>query len=103
MAEWVEVGSIPAGPQGPIGPQGPPGPEGPQGPLGPMPSPGFKFTQGEVSTVWDIVHDLGFDPAGILVIDPNGDLWEPIAIYIEPGYRVRLTFGSSVRGVVYLS
>lgn len=100
MAEWVEVGTIPQGPQGPPGPQGP---AGPQGPVGPMPTPGFKFTQPELSTVWDIVHDLGFDPAGILVVDPTGDLWEPIAIYIETGVRVRLTFGSSVRGTAYLS
>ena len=100
MTEWVEVGNIPVGPAGPEGPQGPPGPPGADGT---SPRPGFQFTQGELSTVWDIVHDLGFDPAGILVVDPDGNLWEPIAIYIEPGVRVRLTFGSSVRGTAYLS
>src|SRR5262245_52472938 len=53
------------------GPQGPPGPTGPIGPAGPMGPPGppgtdiggvFMHSQGTPSTVWTVVHNLGFHP-----------------------------------------
>jgi hypothetical protein len=102
------VGPIPenyvmpvVGTVGPPGPTGPPGPQGPPGPTGT--GTGFVYTQSTPSTVWEITHNLGYDPGGISVEADNGDIWEPVVIYREPGVVVRLTFGDSVAGKAYLS
>lgn len=100
-AAWEPVGSI-------RGPQGPQGPTGPQGPVGPPGSgeggSGFKHLQQEASTVWDIEHSLGYDPAGVFVRALNGDVWLPITLtYPTSGQIARLTFPTTIAGTAWVS
>jgi hypothetical protein len=56
------------------------------------------------STVWIIEHRLGFDPAGILVVDADGFQLDGFGVqYLVPGQLLRLSFDISVAGVAYLS
>jgi len=69
------TGSVgPQGPQGPIGPAGPTGAQGARGPQGIQGPPGtltnfnvsvvsFTYEQQSPSSMWTIVHNLGFKPA----------------------------------------
>lgn len=83
------------------GEQGPPGEQGDSGPQG---GGGFVHSQGVASTVWDIFHSLGYDPAGIRVIAVGGDEWYPTnVIYLTPGEVTRLTFADSIVGTAWVS
>jgi hypothetical protein len=62
------------------------------------------FEQNVPSTVWLIEHGLGFDPAGITVVDADGFQLDGYAVqYLTPGQILRLSFDISVAGVAYLS
>jgi hypothetical protein len=64
----------------------------------------YKHTQEAPATVWDVHHDLGYDPAAFLVVDLAGDRWWPRRIeFIEPGQTVRLTFTQSIAGTAHTS
>lgn len=89
MAQWVAIGSI-------RGPQGPPGTGEGGG--------GYKHLQQAAATVWDIEHDLGYDPAGAHVVATNGDVWLPTSLtFPTPGQIARLTFPQSIAGTAWVS
>lgn len=93
--------------QGPPGPQGLKGDKGDQGevgPQGPAANNAYLHTQSVPSTVWDVDHQLGFDPAAIRVYIVNGDeVWPATVTYVSPGQIVRLTFDYSVAGTARVS
>lgn len=92
MATWELVGTI-------RGPQGPPGPPGAGEGGG-----GIVHVQTVESTVWDIEHNLGYDPAGVHVRATNGDVWLPVHLtYPTPGVIARITFPQSIAGTAWLS
>ena len=86
-----------------------PGPQGPQGgvgPEGPAYDGGGAYTHVQVapSTVWDVDHGLGFNPAGIRIIDVAGDLWYPLNVtHPQQGQVTRLTFPESIAGTADVS
>lgn len=85
---------------------GPQGPAGQQGPEGPAYDGGGAYThvQEAPSTVWDINHGLGFNPAGIRVIDVAGDHWWPLNVtHPQSGQVTRLTFPESIAGTADVS
>ncbi len=62
------------------------------------------FAQTTPSTVWVIDHFLGFDPAGVLVVDADGFALDGVGVqYLIPGQTLRLTFDIAFAGVAYLS
>jgi hypothetical protein len=64
----------------------------------------FIFTQAMVATQWTVTHNLGFDPAGVLVLDASGDTVEGAGvIYDTPGVALRVVFDIPLAGSVYLS
>lgn len=80
---------------------------------GPIPAPpgggeevfgefAFEYTQSTPSTVWTIEHGLGYHPAGIQVVDSNGDIHHPVIVYLDEN-TVRLTLAIPVTGTAYLS
>lgn len=56
------------------------------------------------STIWPIMHELPFLPAGLVVTSPDGSrrLYPQRVSYPAPG-RVRLDFTRPVPGIAYLS
>jgi hypothetical protein len=64
---------------------------------------GCTPNQTSASTAWIIDHNLGFDPAGILVIDAEGDRQWPQITYPITKKRIRLDFSAAVTGTAYLS
>jgi hypothetical protein len=93
--DWTPVGNV----RGPAGPPGPPGPPG-NGEGG----GGYTHTQQDASTVWDIQHNLGYNPAGVRVVDTSGDVWLPVDLtYPTPGQVARLTFPQTIAGTAWLS
>lgn len=64
---------------------------------------GYTHHQTSGSAFWIIDHNLGFDPAGILVIDAEGDRQWPQITYPITKQRVRLDFSEAVTGTAYLS
>lgn len=62
------------------------------------------YEQNTPSTVWHVEHGLGFDPAGVLVVDADGFQLDGFGVqYLLPGQTLRLSFDISVAGVAYLS
>ena len=57
-----------------VGNAGPVGPAGPTGPAGPAGASGGTYThvQSSPSTTWTVVHNLGYFPGGVSVIDSAG-------------------------------
>lgn len=56
------------------------------------------------STVWDINHGLGFDPAGIRVEAVNGEQWLPVNVsYPQTGQVLRVEFEDSIAGKAWTS
>jgi len=60
-------------------------------------------TQDEALTVWVIQHDLGYDPAGITVVDEFNNVHWPNITYPTVNSIIRLDFETPVRGVCRLS
>jgi len=64
----------------------------------------YTFSQSVPATVWTIVHRLGFDPAGITVIDADGYQVDGFGTqYLAPGHSLRLAFDIPLSGLAYLS
>jgi hypothetical protein len=64
----------------------------------------YLHTQAAPSTVWNIDHHRGYDPAGITVIDNTGYHIEGFVVtYPDPGQAVRLTFDLPFAGTARLS
>jgi hypothetical protein len=88
---------------GPAGPPGAPGPTGATGPAGPS-GVGYTHTQSTPGTVWVINHELGFNPAGIVVTSVDGFMLDGFGVqYLTTGESLRLSFDLSVAGVAQLS
>lgn len=63
----------------------------------------YEHQQAIAASVWDIVHNLGYKPGGIVVKDSAGSLWLPGEIdYIDDNH-LTLTFNAAFGGVAYLS
>ena len=73
----------------------------------PTPTPtqlAYLHTQVIPATVWTITHNLGFDPAGIVVIDNEGFMRDGFAVqYLDLGVTLRLSFDISLAGTARLS
>lgn len=63
----------------------------------------YVHEQTSQSTVWVIQHDLGYDPAGVVVTDEVGNLHWPMVTYPSPGNIIQLSFTNPVRGICRLS
>lgn len=63
---------------------------------------GVVHTQVTSSTVWDVPHELGIKPGGVLVKDVDGNTLHGDITYPADGI-VRITFPVAVAGTVYLS
>jgi hypothetical protein len=84
-----EVG--PAGPTGSVGPQGEPGPSGQS----------YSFTPDDSIAVWNITHDLGFNPS-VRVINALGTEFFGDVVYTNNN-QLTVTFTAPVYGTIYLS
>ena len=91
------------GPSGPTGPAGQMGAQGPQGPTGePGPSGGYyHHVQGEVSNVWSVQHNLGYNPA-VTVHDSAGTVWGADIVYDDFNH-LTIQFSVPFAGVADLS
>lgn len=56
------------------------GPTGPRGPAGDASGLSYHHVQTAATEEWTIVHNLGFNPAGIIAHDSIGDIIEPAEI-----------------------
>lgn len=65
----------------------------------------YVHRQTTPATVWTVTHNLGYDPAGLLVYDvASGALLEGYGVQIlTPGVSLRLAFDLSFAGTAYLS
>lgn len=89
------------GPPGPTGAQGPQGDIGDTGPQGP-PGGSFHYERTTPALVWTIIHNLGINPAGIVVLDSDGNLRHPHPTYLSPDVLL-LTFQTPTAGTADLS
>jgi hypothetical protein len=71
---------------------------------GGIPSEGaFNFSaEHTVSDVWDITHNLGYEPAGVFVTDSGGTEWVGEVEHLSVN-RLTITFKSPFGGTVRLS
>lgn len=89
------------GNQGPVGATGPTGAKGDPGDAA---SSGYLHFQTVPATVWQIPHQLGYDPAGIVVIDVDGYTIDDGGVqYMTAGQSLRLSFDLAIAGTAYLS
>ncbi len=64
----------------------------------------FRFEQTDPQTVWTIEHQLGYDPAGIVVVSTDGFVLDGFGVqYLVAGNSLRLSFDIAVSGVAYVS
>lgn len=97
----------PPGPRGPQGIQGIQGETGPQGDTGPEGPPGtasgfYRHSQAVPSTLWTIVHNMGYQPA-VTTVDSANEVVYGDVIYIDDGVTVQVEFGVPFGGHAYLS
>lgn len=62
----------------------------------------FEFVQSTPLTVWDIDHGLGIKPAGVRLVDADGNTHHGDIQYLSPD-MVRVSFPIALTGTVYLS
>jgi len=108
--DWQEVDisllpGVPAqrgatGPSGPTGATGPTGPAGAQGPDGPS-GQSYSFTPDDSQTVWNITHNLGFNPS-VQVVNAIGTEFFGDVVYTNTN-QLTVTFSAPVYGTIYLS
>ena len=92
------------GAQGITGSQGEIGSQGIQGTAGisfSVSKVSFRYEQSNQSSVWNINHNLGFNP-NITILDYSGNTIESDIVYVNIN-NVTLTFSSDVSGYAYLS
>lgn len=64
----------------------------------------YRHVQTLAATVWDVTHSLGYDPAGIRLIDHLGIERDEFAVqYMSAGSTLRLTHDLPLRGFAVLS
>lgn len=113
QVDWapVDIALLPGvtgqrGPQGedgdvgPAGPTGSTGPAGPQGPAGPS-GQSFVFTPADAREVWNITHNLGYQP-NVMVVDNVGTEYFGAVVYTNTN-SLTITFTSAVYATAYLS
>jgi len=114
----IPLGGSGTGATGPTGPTGPastvPGPTGPQGatgstgPTGPPGSSGgggaaaYVHDQSVPSDTWVIVHNLGYFPGGVIVVDSGGTTVEG-SIQFDSANQITITFSAAFGGKAYIS
>lgn len=65
---------------------------------------GYTHVQSVPATVWTMTHNLGYDPAGIVVIDGTGFYLDWFGVqYLMSNVSLRLSFDIAVSGTAYLS
>lgn len=80
-----------------------PGIRGARGPIGPMPETSYLFEQVDPDAVWTIDHQLGFDPAGV-VVTSDGWMLDGFGVqYLVAGQTLRLSFDDAYAGTARLS
>lgn len=92
------------GTQGITGSKGEIGSQGIQGTAGisfSVSQVSFRYEQSNQSSVWNINHNLGFNP-NITILDYSGNTIESDIVYVNIN-NVTLTFSSDVSGYAYLS
>lgn len=89
------------GAQGTQGAQGIQGSQGIPGTSGLEKVVSYTHTQGVVSNIWYITHNLGFYP-NITVVDSGGTIYEGEIDYVSVN-AVTLTFSAAFSGKAYLS
>lgn len=62
----------------------------------------FAYSQGTPSDTWTIVHNLGFNPGGITVVDSVGNVVEGAYEYTDTNQLIA-TFSGAFSGWAYLS
>lgn len=62
----------------------------------------YEHNQQVASATWTIVHNLGFKPGGILIIDTNGDEVEGAIQHVDTSTTI-ITFSALVSGTATLS
>lgn len=87
----------PVGPEGDAGPQGLTGPQGPAGPSGQS----YSFTPDDSQAVWNITHNLGFNPS-VRVVNALGTEFFGDVVYTNNN-QLTVTFTAPVYGTIYLS
>ena len=85
------------GPAGVAGPTGPAGPQGEEGPSGQS----YSFTPDDSIAVWNITHDLGFNPS-VQVVNALGTEFFGDVVYTNNN-QLTVTFTAPVYGTIYLS
>lgn len=88
------------GPSGPTGATGATGSTGPQGPAGPS-GQSFTFTPADAREVWNITHNLGYQP-NVMVVDNVGTEYFGAVVYTNTN-SLTITFTSAVYATAYLS
>ena len=86
------------GPSGPTGATGPTGPSGPQGVGGGT----YVHTQSSASATWTVVHNLGYFPGGVSVVDSAGSKVYGDVTHTSVNQLV-INFTAGFGGKVYLS
>lgn len=67
-----------------------------------VPSSSFLYQQQTPSMVWTITHDLGHQPADVMIFDTNGAEVDGIVSYPSPN-QVRIDFAVALAGSAHLS
>ncbi len=98
----TSVGVIgPAGPAGPTGPTGPTGATGPAGTSGAAAGT-YVHTQSSASATWTVVHNLGYFPGGVSVVDSAGSKVYGDVTHTSTNQLV-INFTAGFGGKVYIS
>lgn len=89
---------------GVIGPAGPTGPAGPAGATGPAGVGGgtYVHTQSSASATWTVIHNLGYFPGGVSVVDSAGSKVYGDVTHTSVNQLV-INFTAGFGGKVYLS
>lgn len=108
VTETIEVGiSGPQGATGAVGAPGEDGDDGVDGDTGPQGPPGssggqYEHTQAVPSTTWTVIHNLGYRPGGILVLDTLGRVSLGEVSYPDVN-TVRISFSAAFSGSAFIS
>ena len=92
---------------GVIGPAGPAGPAGPTGATGATGATGtgggtYVHTQSSASATWTVVHNLGYFPGGVSVVDSAGSKVYGNVTHTSANQLV-INFTAGFGGKVYIS
>lgn len=96
----ADVGN--SGPTGPTGATGPTGPTGPQGASVFAAAGTYIHTQSSASATWTVVHNLGYFPGGVSVVDSAGSKVYGDVTHTSVNQLV-INFTAGFGGKVYIS